>query len=229
MLDVSSLYLSLVDTCGSVSFYLLSQQNSLFFDLLGADPKNKAYHIKPKPRGDLPFDFRGNGNIDLVVAKKDKTAYQLLDDFDLTICKASWNGRNFKIPNPHQSFCAKSTYDPIRCEIVNSYLKHFNPAVHEDMEPSKVAHANSTNASAVIQKVQKDVPRTPFYRYIDKAKELPDRYNPNAERWDFSGGTFYDYEVQAKYGASIQFHNWTTKLLGRLEKYQTDRRIVGEN
>ena len=51
---------------------------------------DKAYDIKPDIGGDLPFDFRGDGSIDLVVGRlKDKfgdknvTPSDLLSDFDL--------------------------------------------------------------------------------------------------------------------------------------------------
>ena len=51
---------------------------------------NKAYDVKPKSGGDLPYDFHGDGNIDLVVGRlKDKSGVQnvtpsdLLSDFDL--------------------------------------------------------------------------------------------------------------------------------------------------
>jgi hypothetical protein len=186
----------------------------MHFGLLGLDPKNKAYQIKPA-KGNLPFDFDGEGNTDLVVSKVNKNAYDLLDDFDLTICKASFNGRHFKIPNPHQTFAGKSTYDPTRRAIIDSYMKHYKSTADE-----YAAYENCMNASATIQKVRKEVPNAPFFRYVDYAKRLPDRYNPNAEPWDMDGGTFHDTMVQAKYGASAQFHNWTCVLLERLKKYQ---------
>jgi hypothetical protein len=74
------------------------------FPILGLDHKNKAYHIKPKAGGNLPFDFNADHSIDLVVAKVNKSAYDLLNDFDIEICKTSWNGKNFKIPNPNQTW-----------------------------------------------------------------------------------------------------------------------------
>jgi hypothetical protein len=193
----------------------------MHFELLGLDTKNKTYHVKPA-KGDLPFDFDGEGNADLVVSKVNTNAYDLLNDFDLTICKASFNGNHFKIPNPHQTFAGKSTYDPTRRAIINSYMKHYKRTCNEY---ARHAYENCANASATIQTVQKEVPNAPFYRYVDLAKRLPDRYNPNAEPWDYdTGGTFYDPKVQAKYGAPAQFHNWTCVLLRRLEKYQ-DRGI----
>ena len=51
----------------------------------------KIVNIKPKPGGDLPFDFHGDGSIDLIVGSTWKkgvgevTPFELLDDFDLTI------------------------------------------------------------------------------------------------------------------------------------------------
>lgn len=192
------------------------------FPTLGLDHLNKVYDIKPKPKGELPFDFRGDGTIDLIVSKVNKNAYDLLDDFDLTICKACWNGKNFKIPNPHETFCAKSTYDSKRCAVVNSYMTHYSPPNTQNARDwSQETYAASKNAFDVIERVQKDVPRAPFYNYIDMAKDLRESYDPNADVYDWrSSGTFTDSMVQAKYGASIQFHNWTCKLVHRLQKYQ---------
>ena len=56
--------------------------HSMQFDLLGLDPRDKVYDIKPKPKGDLPFDFEGTGGIDLIVAQKGLSASDLLDGFD---------------------------------------------------------------------------------------------------------------------------------------------------
>jgi hypothetical protein len=192
------------------------------FDILDLYDRNNAYDIKPKPGGDLPFDFRGEGNLDLVVSKVNKNAYDLLGDFDLTICKASWNGKNFRIPNPHQAFAGKSTYNPLRRAVLNSYMKHFNPPdVTGERNESRIVMASSKSAAATVQKVRRDVPHAPFYDYMDRTRFLRDEYDPDADPlgWD-SRGSFNDKMVQAKHGASIQFHNWTLKLIGRLEKYQ---------
>lgn len=87
------------------------------FDVLGLDPRDKVYNIKPKKGGDLPFDFDGDDCIDLIVAKIGEdgvTLFDLLEDFDLTICKASFDGKTFRIPDPHRTFSAKSTMEPNR-------------------------------------------------------------------------------------------------------------------
>ena len=184
-----------------------------YFDELGVD-QSSAYNIKPKPGGDLPFDFHGDGSIDLIVGSTWKkgvgevTPFELLDDFDLTICKASFDGKTFRVPDPHRTFSAQSTMEPNRRAVVESYVKHFQPPGKKYLDPI----AQSALASATIAKVQKDVPNAPFYRQIDVAARLPDKSGK---------GLFGIFEVdEAKHGPPIQFHNWTYKLILRLRKYQ---------
>lgn len=188
---------------------------------LGMD-LGKTYDIKPKSGSDLPFDFDGCGSIDLIVsrikergAKKEISPFDILEDFDLTICKASFDGKTFRVPDPHRTFAAKSTMEPNRRAIVESYVKHYKPVPWTEigMEPIM----QSKLASSTIEAVRKDVPNVPFYKQLDFAARLPDHYNPNS---DFGRGSQYDPMVQAKYGPSIQFHNWTRKLINRLRKYQ---------
>ena len=190
----------------------------------------QAYNVKPKPGGDLPFDFNGDGSIDLIVArikatgsKKEVTPFDLLEDFDLTICKASFDGKTFRIPEPHRAFSAQSTMEPNRRAIVESYVKHFKPPSERYMQPM----AGSALASATIKKVRKDVPSVPFYRQVDVAARLPDKSG---------AGLFGFFEVDsAKHGPPIQFHNWTCKLIKRLRKYQqrgievVDASTIGED
>ena len=143
---------------------------SMSFDILGVD-KNKAYNIKTKANGDLPFDFNGSGNIDLIVArvnarskqasknkssKKEKapetSAFDLLDDFDLEMCKASFDGTKFRIPDPHLTFARKTTMEPNRRAVVESYVKHFKVPEDEYMEPIPASRL----VSATIKAVRKD-------------------------------------------------------------------------
>ena len=188
---------------------------TMCFDILGVDlNRTGAYNIKPKPGGDLPFDFHGEGSIDLIVAriKTKGGASSLLEDFDLTICKASFDGKNFRIPDPHRTFSAKSTMEPNRRAVVESYVKHFKS--HSKRQEYSVA--TSVLASTTIMAVRKDVPNAPFYKQIDVAARLPDRYT-DAE---WGAGSMFDPMVEAKYCPPIQFHNWTLKLINRLRKYQ---------
>jgi hypothetical protein len=172
------------------------------FPMLGLDVTNRVYDIKPKPRGNLPFDFNGYGRIDLIVAQVGLSASDLLDGFDLEICKASFDGKKFHIPDPHLTFAAKTKMEPYRRAVVGSYVTHHRKpeAYCESIEFSRLA-------SSTISAVRRDVPNTPFYRRLDIADRLPDRYNPNADILDLQG-TFQDPTVLMKHGAPIQFHNW---------------------
>ena len=58
------------------------------------------------------------------------TAHDLLDSFDLTICKASFDGTTFKIPEPHLLFNRKSTMEPCRRLFLQSYMNHYGKVVN---------------------------------------------------------------------------------------------------
>jgi hypothetical protein len=173
-----------------------------------------VYAIKPKPGGNIPFDFNGSGEIDLIVAQRGLPASSLLDGFDLEICKASFDGKKFHIPDPHLTFAAKTKMEPRRQAVVGSYVRHFSPGQPRYMQPIDMARLASTTISAV----RRDVPRTPFYERLDLADSLPDRYNPNSGY--FGRGSFMDEMVLFKHGVKIQFHNWVCVLIERLRKYQ---------
>ena len=198
------------------AFSFLSMQ----FGILGVVPVNDGTHdIKPKPGGNLPFDFDGRGNIDLIVAKAGIPASSLLDGFDLEICKASFDGKNFHIPDPHLTFAGKTKMESNRRAVVGSYVKHHRePPEAEEQYP--MAMYASRLASSTIRAVRKDVPNAPFYRLLDVAATLPDRYNPHAGLFDRRGSFMNDSVVQAKWAPPIQFHNWCCALIDRLHKYQ---------
>ena len=191
---------------------------SMQFGILGVVPVNDGTHdIKPKPGGELPFDFNGTGNIDLIVAKIGLPVSSLLDGFDLEICKASFDGKKFHIPDPHLTFAAKTRMEPNRRAVVGSYVTHHREP--DDLYSMRAIEL-SRLASSTIRAVRRDVPNAPFYRLLDVAAALPDRYNPNAEPWDMRGSFTNDSVVQAKFAPSVQFHNWCRKLIERLRKYQ---------
>lgn len=209
-------------------------KNTMSFDVLGIEANNKAYSIKPGSGGTLPFDFDGDGNIDLVIAKvhgddkaaagkttgksskkkakkSEVTPFDILDDFDLTICKASFDGKTFRIPEPHLVFARKTTMEPYRRAIVESYLKHF-PGTKGYLRPADQSEISST----AIKSVRKDVPNAPFYKLLDFAALIPDHLLGDPDDIFAMSSPAY----QAKLGPPIQFHNWTKKLVDRLKKYQ---------
>jgi hypothetical protein len=94
------------------------------------------YRIQPLPGDDLfPFDldfcdlqdYYDQKAIDLVVGKTEVLfATELTDDFDLSICKASWDGEVFRIPDPHYAFNGQSTN---RKAVMESYMRQFDGSV----------------------------------------------------------------------------------------------------
>ncbi len=70
------------------------------------------------------YDFRLESEklVDLVVAKSDVAdARDLLASFDLDICKTSWDGRVFRIEDPHRAFRSETLLDPRRLELMRAF------------------------------------------------------------------------------------------------------------
>eukprot|EP00986_Skeletonema_menzelii_P009040 scaffold4012_cov127-Skeletonema_menzelii.AAC.2 len=202
---------------GAVEYANWKWKHSMDFGILGVVPINDGRHdIKPRPGGNLPFDFTGSGSVDLIVAKTGIPTSSLLDSFDLEICKASFDGRKFHIPDPHLTFAGKTRMETNRRAVVSSYVKHHREP--ENFYPDDRMDY-SRLASNTIRAVRRDVPNAPFYRLLDIAEALPDRYNPNAG-FLARRGTIRDPAVLAKWGPPVQFHNWCCALIKRLRKYQ---------
>mmetsp|Transcript_23077 Transcript_23077/g.23343 ORF Transcript_23077/g.23343 Transcript_23077/m.23343 type:complete len:299 (+) Transcript_23077:258-1154(+) len=200
---------------------------------LGRITRDSEYKIGPKEGGKFPFDFNGDGKIDLCVGLKvpphlrgDVTALDLLDSFDLNICKASFDGTTFRISEPHLMFNRKTSMEPHRCAILGSYIKHYCTMIksgeYDLSDPYSID--KSVLASRIIENVRHDLGShyTDYYQdlffNVDLGKRLPDKYDPQADFME--PGYIYDEMVQWKYGMSVQFHNWVCKLYCRLKKYQ---------
>lgn len=50
-------------------------------------------------------------------------ARDLLREFDLEICKCSYDGRTFRVPAPVQTFASRSTVDPARRYLVDDFMR----------------------------------------------------------------------------------------------------------
>jgi hypothetical protein len=81
------------------------------------------------PRGSadgvFPFDRRlkDYSTLELMVARsKETTALKLIDQFDLSICKVSFDGKSFRIPSPHLTFNAASTMDARRAALIRDFM-----------------------------------------------------------------------------------------------------------
>ena len=70
------------------------------------------------------YDFRLDSEklVDLVVARTDVAdARDLLASFDLDICKTSWDGSVFRIPDPHRAFRGETRLEPQRLELMRAF------------------------------------------------------------------------------------------------------------
>jgi hypothetical protein len=61
------------------------------------------------------FDWKRSKQVDLIVGEVGcEDAKELLDSFDILICKCSFDGNIFRIPDPHLTFNMKTKMDPVR-------------------------------------------------------------------------------------------------------------------
>ncbi len=179
---------------------------------LGIPTNDGSYNVKPKPGGNLPFDFKGDADVDLIVAKADICASTLLEGFDLNICKASFDGKKFHIPDPHLTFAGKTRMEANRRAVVGSYVKHYREP-EDSSTMNLLLHITST-----IRDMRTDVPNSPFYTFLDAA-DLPEaEINPQelvneADRRD----EIDPFDLNKL--APIQFHNWCCALIRRLGRF----------
>jgi len=125
---------------------------------VGVEEFDEECRIKPLDGHELPFDFNADSDsIDLVVAKTEcETAFEILEDFDLNICKASFDGNKFHIPDPHLTFACKTTMEPLRKTLVTSYARHWQQG----------------GLFSAIVNVRNEHPDLPFYSNLDSMEYL---------------------------------------------------------
>jgi hypothetical protein len=100
------------------------------------DFESPTYRVQCLPGDPLPFDFKFGAYdmygekykaVDLVVAKANfSSASALLDDFDLTICRACWDGQTFVIPDPHLTFAGCTEMESHKKDLMMSYQRHYD-------------------------------------------------------------------------------------------------------
>lgn len=177
------------------------------------DFSSDDYPIEPLPGDSFPFDYeyaegesvhrRGGSKpkkqtaFDLVVSTMDcSSSRELLGSFDLDICKVSWNGNTFSIPNPHFTFASRSRMEPRRESLMKEYQQHYDGG-DEGAWP--------TDDEGIVRRIRRALRSCVFLdedvaRHQQRILDAPT-----------------DEKVYA-------FHNFIFKLFERLKKYQ-DRGI----
>ena len=98
----------------------------------GAPSPFFMWHGVGIPGGALNTDFlydyelRGSKFVQLIIAKPEvKDARMLLKNFDLEICKCSFNGKGFTIPAPSDTFAGRTVITPARRDIIEQFVKGY--------------------------------------------------------------------------------------------------------
>jgi hypothetical protein len=79
-------------------------------------------HVIKVSKGNLVYDRDGQKTVDMVVGESGVTnALDLLESFDIILCKASFDGNRFRIPFPHLSFNHVSSMDPARLKLMQQF------------------------------------------------------------------------------------------------------------
>ena len=131
------------------------------------------------PGGALNTDFlydyglRNLKFVQLIVGKPEvKDARMLLKNFDLEICKCSFNGKGFTIPAPADTFAGRTVITPARRDIIEQFVKGYSklfrkiPYQSDDFDP-----ASATILKGITKKSWKGVGLGPF-----KMEHFHERY-----------------------------------------------------
>ena len=84
------------------------------------------------------YELRDLKFVQLIVAKPEvKDARMLLKNFDLEICKCSFNGKGFTIPAPADTFAGRTIITPARRDIIEQFVRAFAKQIHEQIMDGK--------------------------------------------------------------------------------------------
>jgi len=73
------------------------------------------------------YELRSSKFVQLIVGKPEvKDARMLLKNFDLEICKCSFNGKGFTIPAPADTFAGSTVITPARRDIIEQFVKGYS-------------------------------------------------------------------------------------------------------
>jgi len=119
--------------------YALGEQNIQGYHIVTSTKSSYAFYHKKKKSTDesqqssIGVLNRRPKELDLVVGKNGFTnGRDLLQYFDFTICRTSYDGKRFHIPEPHHSLRFETTVQPTRLEVMfasaQGLAKFFLPA-----------------------------------------------------------------------------------------------------
>ena len=167
------------------------------------DTDAPEYRIRGAAEGDLSYDRRLDEEkiIDLVVAESSAAdARDLLAQFDLDICKASFDGRVFRIPDPHRSFRSETRIDPRRLELMSAFADKLleKPPSTADGSPPNIYESEET---------------------WDAICHVFDTTREGQPKWQ--GGFEEEFWNSDEDRMPRMHHNWFARLFLRQEKYKS--------
>ena len=122
------------------------------------------------------YELRSSKFVQLIVAKPEvKDARMLLKNFDLEICKCSFNGKGFTIPAPADTFAGRTIITPARRDIIEQFVKGYYKAPYQCKAPDQSYHfdqASEKLLKGITKKAWKGVGlgppsrKTHYERYI---------------------------------------------------------------
>ena len=170
--------------------------------------------------GELPFDFRlerdSTCEIDVVVASSGAaSALELLNSFDLSICKASWDGNTFRIPHPHLTFARKSITEPFRRSVMVEYMNGYGQPIPGTI-PSTDEHNTVYEYMSPQARMQLQARMQRIQAGVMNAVAKVLVGSPQVKPFEFSERT--DWNTNLNWSV-VAYHNWIVALFKRLQRY----------
>ena len=178
-----------------------------------------AYCIKTLDGTAFPYDDdyewvkgkwqeeRAGKIIDFVVGKDEfLSAQDLLESFDLDICKCNFNGDTFTIPDPHRTFARKTVMgsDKLR-KFLSGYHKHF------DSETANTIKSRPSKKRDRYRLIRKALKRVKFEGIL-----LP------SPLYGKDSGMRDSFRCQQ----NMALHNYACREVKRLKKYKSRGIII---
>ena len=163
------------------------------------------------PRGDTflyDYNLDDSSFVQLIIGIPGRVAdaRTLLREFDLEICKCSYDGRTFRVPAPVQTFASRSTVDPARRYLVDDFMrkraKHA-PNVNE-VSPCCFDSINAEMKKAIAKMTKKGWKGIGMRPYVEHERDDKDMHIHSilADRRDF-----------------LDRYEFLAKIVARLRKY----------